>query len=140
MTRALPFSAFVKATLAAVALSAGLLVASPVMAQADASVLAAEKAQGLVGEQADGFLGFPPGVNVTADLRARVDQVNIRRRAAYTQRATQQNASVNDMAAAVACQIFSSRIAVGERYRNEAGQWVQRAAGQAVAIPSFCGS
>lgn len=140
MTRALPFSVFAKATLAALALSAGMLVAAQAWAQSDAAVLAPEKAQGLVGEQADGFLGFPPGVNVSADLRARVDQVNIRRRAAYTQTATQQNATVNDMAAAVACRIFRGRISVGERYRDEAGQWRQRTASQAVAVPSFCGS
>ena len=43
------------------------------------------------------------------------------------------------MAAAVACEVFQNRIAVGERYRDEAGQWRQRSASQPVALPSFCG-
>jgi hypothetical protein len=42
------------------------------------------------------------------------------------------------MAAAVACEVFSSRIAVGERYRNEGGQWRQRTASGAAEMPSFC--
>jgi hypothetical protein len=79
-------------------------------------------------------------VQVSADVRGRVDQINIRRRALYTQRAGERNASVNEMAAAVACEIFSSRIADGERYRDEAGAWRQRTPTQAVATPSFCPS
>lgn len=121
----------------ALALSLGLAIASPSFAQVD-SVLASARASGQVGEQADGYLGFPTGVNVSADLRARVDQLNIRRRAAYTQRAAQRNVSVNEMAAAVACEIFAGRVAVGERYRAEDGSWRQRTASQAVVMPSFC--
>ncbi|MGE3141918.1 MAG: DUF1318 domain-containing protein [Hyphomonadaceae bacterium] len=123
----------------AAATAAGLMLAAPAGAQADTAVDAA-KAAGLVGEQADGYVGFVPGATVSADLRGRVEQINIRRRAAYTARAQERGVAVNEMAAAVACQIFSQRINVGEHYRNEAGQWVQRGAGQAVALPSFCPS
>jgi hypothetical protein len=42
------------------------------------------------------------------------------------------------MAAAVACEVFSGRIALGERYRNEQGQWRQRTASAPVQVPSFC--
>ena len=42
------------------------------------------------------------------------------------------------MAAAVACEVFQGRIAVGERYRNEGGQWRQRTASDPVEVPSFC--
>jgi hypothetical protein len=44
------------------------------------------------------------------------------------------------MAAAVACQIFAQRIQVGERYRDQSGQWRARTAGQSVAMPTFCPS
>jgi uncharacterized protein YdbL (DUF1318 family) len=125
-----------KVAISALALGLGLLLASPVFAQDN--VVATARAGGQVGEQADGYLGFPTGVNVSADLRARVDQLNIRRRAAYTQRAAQRNVSVNEMAAAVACEIFAGRVAVGERYRAENGAWRQRTASQAVVMPSFC--
>jgi uncharacterized protein YdbL (DUF1318 family) len=106
-------------------------------AQADPALDQA-RAAGLIGEQADGYLGFVPGATISADLRGRVEQNNIRRRALYTSRATERNATVNEMAAAVACEVFQNRIEVGERYRDEQGQWRQRTATQPVAMPSFC--
>jgi uncharacterized protein len=127
------------ALLSAGALVAGALVFSaPSWAQASDSVISAARAAGQVGEQADGYLGFVPGASISADLRGRVEQNNIRRRALYTSRATERNASVNEMAAAVACEIFQGRIANGERYRNAAGQWRQRTASSPVEIPAFC--
>jgi uncharacterized protein len=122
----------------AAALVAALLIAPQAAAQ-DATVEAA-RAAGQVGEQADGLLGYPTGASPSADVRARVDQINIRRRAAYSERAVASGATPAEMAAAVACQIFSSRIAVGEKYRNEAGQWRQRTASAPVEMPSFCPS
>lgn len=106
-------------------------------AQADPALDQA-RAAGLIGEQADGYLGFVPGAAISADLRGRVEQNNIRRRALYTRRATERNATVNEMAAAVACEVFQNRIEVGERYRDEQSQWRQRTATQPVAVPSFC--
>ena len=127
------------ALLSAAALVAGAIAfTAPSWAQAQDNALSAARAAGQVGEQADGYLGFVPGATISADLRGRVEQNNIRRRALYTQRATQRNASVNEMAAAVACEVFQGRIANGERYRNEAGQWRQRTASSPVEVPSFC--
>jgi hypothetical protein len=123
--------------LAGLAIAAALLGA-PAAAIAD-DVVDAARAGGVIGEQADGYLGVASGQTASADLRARVDQINIRRRAAYTDRASQTGASVNEMAAAVACQLLSTRVAVGERYRDEAGTWRQRTASAPVAVPSFCG-
>ena len=125
--------------LSAALLASALLLAVPAQAQNDA-VIAQARAAGAVGEQADGYLGFVPGASISADLRGRVEQNNIQRRALYTRRAAERNVSVNEMAAAVACEVFQRRIAVGERYRNEAGQWSQRTASQAVQMPSFCPS
>ena len=123
---------------AAAAALAALAIAAPSWAQAGDSALTQARASGLIGEQADGYLGFVPGASISADLRGRVEQNNIRRRALYTQRATQRNASVNEMAAAVACEVFQGRIAVGEHYRAENGQWRERTASSPVAVPSFC--
>ena len=126
--------AFATAALAAAALA----LAAPALAQ-DAIINQA-RASGLIGEQADGFLGFVPGAQISADLRGRVDQNNMQRRQLYTRRANERSVSVNEMAAAVACEVFQSRIAVGERYRNQSGQWRQRTASAPVEIPSFCAS
>lgn len=126
------------AFIAAAAISAAL-ASTPAIAQAAAdSVVNAARSGGLIGEQADGYLGFVPGAQISADLRGRVDQINIQRRALYTRRAAERSVSVNEMAAAVACEVFQSRIAVGERYRDEAGQWRQRTGAQPVVMPSFC--
>lgn len=126
------------ALLAAIACAGAVALATPAAAQ-DAALNQA-RAEGLIGEQADGYLGVTPGSNVSADVRARVDQNNIRRRALYTQRAAERGVSVNEMAAAVACEVFGARIAMGERYRDESGQWRQRTASAPVAMPSFCGN
>ncbi len=128
MMRKLAFAAVIAAGLAA--------AVAPALAQ-DA-VLNQARANGLIGEQADGYLGIVPGADVSADIRSRVDQNNIQRRALYTRRAAQRNVSVNEMAAAVACEVFENRIGIGERYRNEAGQWRQRTTSQPVQMPSFC--
>ncbi len=123
--------------LAAAALTAATLaLAVPAMAQ-DASLNQA-RAAGLIGEQADGYLGYVPGASISADLRGRVEQNNIQRRQLYTRRAAERSVSVNEMAAAVACEVFERRIAVGERYRDANGQWRQRTASTPVVMPPFC--
>lgn len=116
---------------------AALLSAAPAAAQSE-SVIAQARAQGIVGEQADGYLGFVPGAQVSAAVRSHVEQNNIQRRALYTRRAAERGVSVNEMAAAVACEVFERRIALGERYRDENGQWRQHTASNPVAMPSFC--
>ena len=129
-----------KRVFALAALAAALALAAPAMAQQADTSIAQARASGLIGEQADGFLGFVPGANISADLRGRVEQNNMQRRQLYTRRANERSVSVNEMAAAVACEVFQSRIAVGERYRNQAGQWRQRTSSAPVEIPSFCAS
>ena len=124
---------------AALMLAASLLIVAQAQAQSSDPVIAAARSAGQVGEQADGYVGVVAGQTVSADVRAHVDQLNIRRRAAYTSQAAQSGASTTDFAAAVACQLFD-RIGVGERYRDESGQWRQRTASDPVRMPSFCGN
>jgi uncharacterized protein len=135
MTRIQPTAT---ALIAGAMFAAFLAFNTTALAQAADAVVAGARAAGAVGEQADGFLGFAPGAAISADVRGRVDQINIQRRALYTRRAAERGVSVNEMAAAVACEVFERRIAVGERYRDEAGRWRQRTASQAVDMPSFC--
>lgn len=122
------------ALLPALALIAALAVAAPASAQ---DALRQAFAAGQVGEQADGYLGVAPGVQLSADARARMDQVNIGRRAEYTRRAEAEGQTVVAMAAISACLLFD-RIPVGGRYRGEDGQWRQRTAGAAVEKPALC--
>ena len=57
------------------------VVAFSMPAAAQDAALNQARSQGLIGEQADGYLGFVPGASVSADLRGRVEQNNIQRRA-----------------------------------------------------------
>ncbi len=126
-------------TIAALLLTAFAL-ATPAYAQRDA-VLGQAREAGLIGEQADGYLGFVPNAQISADLRGRVEQNNIRRRAAYSQTAEARNATVVEVGAAVACEVFedAQRLRLGEHYRDANGQWRQFTASQPVAVPPICG-
>lgn len=118
---------------AAAALLGGVNVALAQSSGAD-PVVEQARASGIVGEQADGYLGFaktPP-----ADLKSRVDAINIKRRAIYTDLAAQRGVTVQEVAAATACQLFQTRVAPGEAYRSEAGIWATR--NGAVQKPSYC--
>ncbi len=83
------------------------------------------KAQGVVGEQADGYLGFRTAAS-DGQLTEAVQDTNEARRNAYGQRA-QAAGTTTEVAAA---RMFESqllpRIPSGQWYRNAAGQWVQR--------------
>jgi hypothetical protein len=89
------------------------------------ALIDAAKAQGVVGEQADGYLGIrtPP---VPAPLAAAVSDTNDARRGAYGERARAAGTSTEVAAARMFELQLQSRIPSGQWYRNAAGQWVQR--------------
>ena len=105
------------------------------MIQADAS--ATLRASGRVGEQADGYLGIVG--SPSADLRAQVDAVNIKRRAYYTDLASKRGAKIEEVAATTACELFRTKIAAGQYYRGTDGGWKQRDGSAPVPLPSYCG-
>ncbi len=102
--------------------------------QADES--AQLRSSGLVGEQYDGYLGVVG--SAPADVRARMDAVNIRRRAYYTELAQTRRATVEEAAAATACEIFARRIGPGQYYRLPDGVWRQRNGQEPVPRPNYC--
>jgi len=115
-----------------------ILTAVPILAQGADPVVESARASGFAGEQADGYLGVRAGG--PDDLKARVDAINIQRRAIYTDTASvKPGVTIADVGAAAACQQFRNRVAVGNWYRDQAGQWRQRTASAPVVIPSFCG-
>lgn len=121
------------ATGAAVALATGLVMTAP--ARAQTGEVAAAKAAGAVGEQADGYLGIAG--TVSAAVRSEVEAINIKRRAAYTDLASKRGVTVQDMAAATGCQTLASRVKQGEVYRIGGGAWQTKGAG-AIALPGYC--
>jgi uncharacterized protein YdbL (DUF1318 family) len=119
-------------------IAGGLMLAAlggVAVAQGEDGVVAAARASGEVGEQADGYLGFVTAPS--AAVKAAVDAVNIKRRAIYTDIAAKQNATVQEVAAARGCDQLAKRVAPGQKYKTGGG-WQTRGSGP-VALPAICG-
>jgi hypothetical protein len=108
------------ATCVALAAGAGLVRAEP-----RDPAYAAARAAGQVGEKMDGYLGVIGG---GADVRAMVDDLNIKRRAVYSQKAQAQHATVEEYAFTSGC-LLISQTAPGEKYQAPDGSWQTRGSG-----------
>ena len=100
---------------AAVALAG---VSGVAFAQRDPAYAAAREAK-QVGEQPDGYLGVVSG---GAAIQALVRDINIKRKAAYTQSAQASGATVEQFAFTTGCNLVA-RVPVGEMYKTPSGQW-----------------
>lgn len=112
----------VTAAIAALGVAAGAAFAQTSQQKA---LIDAAKAQGTVGEQADGYLGFRVA-SADAPLTQAVQDTNAARRAAYARSAQAAGASTEVAAARAFETIVLPRIGTGQWYRNAQGQWVQR--------------
>ncbi len=114
------------AAVVALGVAAGAAPLSNAWAQTPAqkSLIDAAKAQGVVGEQADGYLG----IRTTADpeLRTAVAATNSARRQVYAASAADVGTSTEVAAARMFESQLLPRISTGQWYRNASGQWVQR--------------
>jgi len=110
---AIPFAFFASATPAAAA----------DLAQ-DKSIVDAAKAQGAVGEQGDGYLGFVHG-SADAATTAAVSDINAGRAEAYRQTAAKTGVTAEAAGQAVAVQL-QSRIPPGQYFKPLGGSWVQK--------------
>src|ERR1044072_7331515 len=126
-------------TLLGIALFAGVAVlavgALGSAAYAQSPVVASAIAAGTVGEQSDGYLGI--NGRVSGEVRAEVEALNIKRRAAYTDLAAKRGVTVADMAAATGCQTLASRVKQGQAYRIVGGPWQVKGAGP-INLPAYC--
>lgn len=83
------------------------------------------KTQGVVGEQADGFLGFRTA-STGAPLTQAVTVTNNARREVYGESARAAGTTADVAGARMFEAQLLPRIPAGQWYRNAAGQWVQR--------------
>lgn len=102
---------------------AGLAV--PALAQRDPAYAAARSA-GQVGEQPDGYLGVVGAGS--AELRAIVNNINIQRKSAYTQKAQASGATVEQLAFTSGCNLIA-QTQPGEKYKAPDGSWQTRGSG-----------
>ncbi|OYW44618.1 MAG: hypothetical protein B7Z33_11540 [Sphingomonadales bacterium 12-68-11] len=98
---------------------------APAQAQRDPAYEQA-RAAGQVGEKMDGYLSVVSGGN--AALQRLVDDINIRRKAVYTERAQASGSTVQEYAFAAGCQAIA-RTEQGEKYQAPDGSWQTRGAG-----------
>ena len=118
-----PTTRLIAAALAIAGLAVGL--AAPAMAQRDPAYAAA-RAAGKVGEKIDGYLGIVSGGD--AALQAVVNNINIKRRALYSQKAQAANATLDEYALTAGCQaILATK--PGEKYQAPDGSWQTRGSG-----------
>ena len=87
------------------------------------SVVDAAKTAGIVGEQADGFLGF---VKASSDpaLKGAVQEINEGRAALYRQAAAKNGVSVEVAGASAYTTVVQARIKPGEHYKPNGGGWM----------------
>ena len=109
-------------------------IAAPAWAQRDPAYAAA-RAAGQVGEQPDGYLGIVGAGS--AQLRALVGNINIQRKAKYTESAQASGATVEEMAFTSGCNLIAQTQA-GEKYRGPDGVWKTRTAAAPTRDPR-CG-
>ena len=118
-----------------IALVALALAGGGGIAFAQSGPLAAAISSGQVGEQADGFVGVAKPVS--GDVKAQVEALNIKRRAAYTDQASKHGVALSDWAATIGCQTLK-RVGTGEAYKLADGVWRTKGA-EPIALPSVCG-
>ena len=109
------------------------LGAGPAAAQ-DAVIAA--RANGVVGERYDGYLGAVGALSPS--LRSKVSAINIKRRSLFSDLAARRGVTSGDVGIAAACALLA-RVAVGEVYLLSEGQWRRRAPGEAPPRPTYCG-
>lgn len=103
-----------------------LTLAGAAYAQGRDPAYAAARSSGQVGEKMDGYLGFV--TTPSAALRAVVDDLNIKRKAVYAEKAQAQSATVEEYALTAGC-LAISRTAPGEKYQAPDGSWQTRSSG-----------
>ena len=103
---------------AALALGAG----GAAWAQRDPAYAAA-RAAGQVGEKTDGYLGYPSPP--TPALRSMIEDLNIKRRAVYSEKAQAAGATIEEYAFTSGCRLIT-QTAPGEKYEGPGGNWLTR--------------
>ena len=107
---------------------AGLALSAPALAQRDPAYQAARSA-GQIGEKPDGYLGVVG--SQSAAVQSMVNDLNIRRRENYAQKAQEQGVTLQEYAITQGC-ILIGRTEAGEKYQAPDGSWQTRGAGAPV--------
>lgn len=113
------------ALIAGAAALALLALSAPASAQQRDPAYAAARASGQVGELPSGYLGYPTAPS--AEVRRLAEDINIKRKAVYAQRAEANGSTVEEYAISAGCQAIG-RTVPGEKYQAPDGTWRTRTA------------
>lgn len=108
-----------------VALAVMSALVAPAVAQQRDPAYASARAAGQIGEQPDGYLGIVGAANPT--LQRLVDDINIKRRATYAERAKEKKQTLEAYALTAGCTLID-RTEEGEKYQAPDGSWQTRTA------------
>lgn len=102
----------------------GAVLPTAAFAQRDPAYAAA-RASGQVGEKMDGYLGYVTPASPA--LRAVIEDLNIKRKAVYADKAKANNATVEEYALTSGC-LLIAQTKPGEKYQAPDGSWQTRTA------------
>lgn len=91
---------------------------------ANALSLDEARAQGLIGEQPNGYLGLVPGQS-HAQAATLVEQINAKRRAAYQSVADSNGTTLKSVEALAGSKLIG-RLQPGQWFQDQGGQWRRR--------------
>ena len=100
-----------------------MLALTMIVTPAVARPLEGARVQGLVGDQADGYLGVVSSAG--SSYAQQVAQVNAARRQEYTKVAKQQGTSVEAVGAIFGAKLWQQTKS-GEYFRDASGRWVKK--------------
>ena len=110
--------------LAAAAVAGLVFTAALSPASAASAIIENAKDNCIVGEQADGYLGFVPGASASSELRSEVRDANQQRKAVYADIAKRTNVTV-DVAATRTASRLVNEAKRGQCVRDANGEWLQ---------------
>ncbi len=115
------------AALAAASVTTVAVIATPAAADVAASkaLVDAAKAQGIVGEQSDGMLGFVTPSSDAA-LKAAVDEINAGRHDVFAQAAAKNGVSVDAAGQSAFTVSILPNLPAGYYYQDASGAWVKK--------------
>jgi uncharacterized protein YdbL (DUF1318 family) len=98
-----------------------LLISTMAVSIAVASTLAQPKADGLIGEQANGYIGLVKK-DVPADIKKLVDKTNAKRKTGYQKIARKQGTTLSEVEKVGGNTAFQKTLK-GNYYRDASGTW-----------------
>ncbi|MET0546863.1 MAG: YdbL family protein [Caulobacterales bacterium] len=107
------------------AAGAAMYLAGAPVASAASPVIDAAISAGVIGEQADGYLGVVSGKSADAATKRTMEDTNIKRKTVYTQLAAQKGVTVAQVAA-VTAEKQIAKLPAGAYYQDGTGTWVRK--------------